>query len=101
LEIEEQGIPCVFICDRIDSPAISWVDGDNEKAAVDSVERLCALGHRSFAFLGRDPKQDYNPNIRERERAVRSGLKKKAYRRYPSSLPPPAPASLPRANTGN
>jgi DNA-binding LacI/PurR family transcriptional regulator len=91
LAIEEEGIPCVSISDRIDSPAISWIDGDNAKAAKDAVERLYSLGHRSFAFLGVDPERDYNPNIRERERAVRLALKKKGL--SPLSLVSSAPSS--------
>jgi LacI family transcriptional regulator len=72
--IGERLIPCVSISDRIESPFISWVDGDNSSAARDAVERLYGLGHRSFAFLGNDPDLDYNPNIRERERAAARAL---------------------------
>jgi LacI family transcriptional regulator len=72
--IEERGIPCVSIADRLESPAISWIDTDNRSAARDAVRRLYELGHRSFAFVGVDPGIDYNPNILERERAVREAL---------------------------
>jgi len=70
-EIEERGIPCVSISDRIGSPAISWVDTRNDEAATDAVRRLAAQGHRHFAYLGVDPALDYNPNFRDRELAVR------------------------------
>lgn len=68
--IEERGIPCVSISDRVRSPAISWIDTDNASAARDAVRRLLALGHLSFAFIGIDAARDYNPNIIARERAV-------------------------------
>ena len=74
LTIEEQAIPCVSIADRLESPAISWIDTDNRSAARDAVRRLYERGHRSFAFVGVDPGIDYNPNILERERAVREAL---------------------------
>jgi LacI family transcriptional regulator len=70
-EIEHQGIPCVSISDRIDSPAVSWVDTRNDEAAAEAVARLADLGHRHFAFLGVDVSRDYNPNFRDRELAVR------------------------------
>lgn len=72
--IEERAIPCVSISDRIDSPAISWVDTDNRSAARDAVERLYARGHRSFAFIGIDSAHDYNPDILSRERAAADAL---------------------------
>lgn len=74
--IEERGIPCVSISDRIHSPSIPWVDTDNRSAAHDAVRRLLALGHRSFAFIGVDPALDYNPNLIEREKAVVEALAK-------------------------
>jgi LacI family transcriptional regulator len=70
-EIETKGIPCVSISDRIESPAISWVDTRNDEAAADAVRRLAHLGHRHFAYLGVDLALDYNPNFRDREVAVR------------------------------
>lgn len=70
-EIEAQGIPCVSIADRLPSPGVSWVDSRNEDAAAEAVRRLAGVGHRHFAFLGIDPR-DYNPNFRDRERAVRA-----------------------------
>jgi len=75
-EIERKSIPCVSISDRITSPAVSWVDTGNDQAATDAVERLAALGHRRFAFLGVDMATDYNPNFRDRERAVRAATKR-------------------------
>jgi LacI family transcriptional regulator len=72
--IEERGIPCVSIADRLESPAISWVDADNRTAARDAVRRLYDKGHRSFAFVGVDPELDYNPNILERESDAREAL---------------------------
>ena len=72
--IEELGIPCVSVADRLESPAISWIDTDNREAARDAIRRLLELGHRSFAFVGVDPASDYNPNILQRERAVREVL---------------------------
>ncbi len=72
--IEERGIPCVSISDRIESPAISWVDTDNRAAARDAVARLFSMGHRSFAFIGIDADRDYNPNIIEREKAAAEAL---------------------------
>jgi LacI family transcriptional regulator len=72
--IEELGIPCVSVADRLQSPAISWVDTDNRDAARDAVDRLLRFGHRSFAFIGVDPKLDYNPNILWREEAARERL---------------------------
>jgi LacI family transcriptional regulator len=74
--IEERGIPCISIADRIESPAISWIDTDNDSAARDAVRRLAALGHRSFAFIGIDPERDYNPNILARGRAIEEELGK-------------------------
>jgi DNA-binding LacI/PurR family transcriptional regulator len=73
-EIEEKGIGCVSISDRIASPAVSWVDSQNAEAATDAVDRLAALGHRHFAFLGVDSQIDYNPNFRDREEAVRARI---------------------------
>lgn len=73
-EIEANRIPSVVISDRIDHPAMSWVDSLSEQAAEDAVARLAALGHRHFAFLGVDPEQDYNPNFRDREAAVRAAV---------------------------
>lgn len=73
-EIEEKKIPSVVISDRIDSPAMSWVDSLSEAAAEDAVSRLAALGHRHFAFLGVDPALDYNPNFRDREKAVKRAV---------------------------
>lgn len=70
-EIEERGIPCVSISDRIAAQSISWVDTCNEEAGADAVRRLASLGHRHFAFLGVDGDRDYNPNFRDREAAVR------------------------------
>jgi LacI family transcriptional regulator len=75
--IEKQGIPCLSISDRVESPAISWVDTGSGEAASDAVDRLMALGHRRFAFIGIDSERDYNPNIIERERAVAAELGKK------------------------
>jgi len=75
-EIEAKHIPSVSIADRIESPAISWIDSQNEQAAAEAVERLGALGHRNFAFLGIDPARDYNPNFQARERAVRAAVAK-------------------------
>jgi LacI family transcriptional regulator len=72
--IEERGIPCVSISDRVESPAISWVDTDNRSAAREAVERLLERGHRRFAFIGTDPERDYNPNFISRERAVTEAL---------------------------
>jgi LacI family transcriptional regulator len=72
--IEEMGVPCVSIADRLESPAVSWIDTDNRSAARDAVRRLYALGHRGFAFVGVDPELDYNPNILEREKDVREAL---------------------------
>jgi LacI family transcriptional regulator len=72
--IEELGIPCVSVADRLESPAISWIDTDNREAPRDAVRRLLELGHRSFAFIGVDPASDYNPNILQRERVVRETL---------------------------
>jgi len=73
-EIEAKGIPCVSISDRIGSSAVSWVDTRNDEAAADAVRRLAALGHRHFAYLGVDLTQDYNPNFRDRELAVRAAV---------------------------
>jgi LacI family transcriptional regulator len=73
-EIEGHGIPFVAVADRVDSPAVSWIDTDSATAARDAVRRLLELGHRSFAFIGIDPAEDYNPNILERERAVAEAL---------------------------
>lgn len=73
-EIEANRIPSVVISDRINHPAMSWVDSLSEQAAEDAVARLSALGHRHFAFLGVDPAQDYNPNFRDREAAVRQAV---------------------------
>jgi LacI family transcriptional regulator len=72
--IEEHGIPCVSISDRLYGPSLSWGDTDNEAAARDAVRRLLELGHSGFAFIGIDPAQDYNPNLIERERAVVAAL---------------------------
>lgn len=77
LEIEARKIPSVVISDRIDNPAMSWVDSLSEQAAEDAVARLAALGHRHFAFLGVDPTQDYNPNFRDREAAVREAVERR------------------------
>ena len=66
-EIEQTAVPCVCICDRIHSPAISWIDTDNAAAARDAVLRFRDLGHRSIAYLGPDTKLDYNPNFSIRE----------------------------------
>jgi LacI family transcriptional regulator len=74
--IEESRVPCVSIADRIESPAISWIDTANDAAARDAVRRLSALGHRSFAFIGIDAARDYNPNIIARGRAVEDELAK-------------------------
>jgi len=70
-EIEVGSIPCVSVSDRIESPAISWVDTLNAAAAADAVRRLAALGHKHFAYLGVDLSIDFNPNFRDREQAVR------------------------------
>jgi LacI family transcriptional regulator len=70
-EIEGKGIPVVILSDRVASPAVSWVDTRSDEAVADAVDRLMALGHRRFAFLGVNPAGDYNPNFRDRERAVR------------------------------
>lgn len=72
--IEDLGVPCISISDRLESPAISWIDTDNRSAARDAVRRLREKGHRSFAFIGVDPGNDYNPNILARERAAREAL---------------------------
>jgi len=72
--IEEIGIPCVSIADRLGSPAVSWIDTDSRSASRDAVRRLHEAGHRSFVFIGVDPERDYNPNFIERERAARSAL---------------------------
>jgi LacI family transcriptional regulator len=72
--IEELSVPCVSVADRLESPAISWIDTDNREAVRDAVRRLLELGHRSFAFIGVDPARDYNPNILWRERVAREVL---------------------------
>jgi LacI family transcriptional regulator len=72
--IEEHGIPCVSVSDRLRGSCISWVDTDNAAAARDAVRRLLELGHRSFAFIGIDPALDYNPNLIAREKAVIEAL---------------------------
>lgn len=72
--IEERDIPCVSIADRVDSPAISWVDTDNRVAARDAVLRLLERGHRKFAYIGTDPDRDYNPNFISRGEAVAETL---------------------------
>jgi LacI family transcriptional regulator len=73
--IEKHGIPCISVADRLESPAISWIDTDNRSAARDAVRRLYDLGHRSFAFIGVNPALDYNPNILEREKFARDALR--------------------------
>ncbi len=72
--IEERGLPCVSIADRIASPAISWVDADNSSAARDAIGRFFDFGHRNFAFIGIDPSNDYNPDILAREEAAAAAL---------------------------
>lgn len=69
-EIEQTGVPCVCICDRIQSQSISWIDTDNAAAAQDAVRRFRDLGHRSLVYLGPDTKLDYNPNFSIRERTA-------------------------------
>jgi len=75
--IEEMGIPCVSVSDRIESPAISWIDTDSRSSARDAVLRLLELGHRGFVFIGVDPSRDYNPNFIARERMVEETLTSK------------------------
>lgn len=77
--IEERKLPCVSISDRIESPAISWVDADNGSAARDAINRFIALGHRSFAFIGIDPSNDYNPDILAREKAAAGALAERGF----------------------
>lgn len=69
-EIEMAEVPCVCICDRIRSHAISWIDTDNAAAAKDALERFRALGHRDIAYMGPDMALDYNPNFQLREQTL-------------------------------
>jgi len=73
-EIASKGIPVVVLSDRIASPAVSWIDTRSAEAVADAIDRLVALGHREFAFLGVTADTDYNPNFRDRQRAAREIL---------------------------
>jgi DNA-binding LacI/PurR family transcriptional regulator len=60
--------------DRPKSPAISWVDTDNETGGYASAARLLAAGHRQIAFLGVTAR---NANIEDRLAGVRRALAEK------------------------
>jgi LacI family transcriptional regulator len=66
--IERERIPIVVVGDRPASPAISWVDTDNENGGYQSALRLIGLGHKRIAFIGVNNR---NANIADRLVGVR------------------------------
>lgn len=70
-EIESSAIPCISVADRIESPAVSWIDTDSEGAITVAIDQMLAQGHRRLCFVSVDPAIDYNPNILAREQAAR------------------------------
>jgi LacI family transcriptional regulator len=77
LRIERERIPIVVVGDRPKSPAISWVDTDNETGGYKAAVRLLASGHRRIAFLGVTAR---NANIEDRLAGVRRALAEKGLR---------------------
>ncbi len=77
MRIEREHIPIVVVGDRPKSPAISWVDTDNETSGYASAVRLLARGHRRIAFLGVTGR---NANIMNRLEGVRRALAEKGLR---------------------
>jgi LacI family transcriptional regulator len=75
--IEREHIPIVVVGDRPESPAISWVDMDNETGGYASAARLIACGHRRIAFLGVTGR---NANVEDRLTGVRRALSEKGMR---------------------
>ncbi|MGD0727860.1 MAG: LacI family DNA-binding transcriptional regulator [Spirochaetia bacterium] len=72
--IERERIPIVVVGDRPASPAISWVDTDNEHGGYQSALKLIGLGHRRIAFIGVNNR---NANITDRLLGVRRACAEK------------------------
>jgi len=72
--IERERIPIVVVGDRPASPAISWVDTDNEHGVYQSALKLIGLGHRRIAFIGVNNR---NANITDRLLGVRRACAEK------------------------
>lgn len=70
-EIESSSIPCISVADRIESPAVSWIDTDSEGAISRAISELQGRGHGHLCFVSVDPTIDYNPDILAREAAAR------------------------------
>jgi LacI family transcriptional regulator len=75
--IERERIPIVVVGDRPASPAISWLDTDNEHGGYRSALKLIGLGHRRIAFIGVNSR---NANIEDRLRGVRRACGEKGLR---------------------
>ncbi|MGA2973731.1 MAG: LacI family DNA-binding transcriptional regulator [Spirochaetia bacterium] len=72
--IERERIPIVVVGDRPVSPAIGWVDTDNEKGGYQSALKLIGQGHRRIAFIGVNNR---NANIADRLSGVRRACAEK------------------------
>jgi LacI family transcriptional regulator len=77
--IERERIPIVVVGDRPASPAISWVDTDNENGGYQSALKLIRLGHRRIAFIGVNSR---NANIDDRLHGVRRACAEKGLRLF-------------------
>jgi LacI family transcriptional regulator len=75
--IERERIPIVVVADRPASPAIGWVDADNEHGGYQSALKLIGLGHRRIAFIGVNNR---NVNITDRLLGVRRACAEKGLR---------------------
>lgn len=73
-EIENGHIPCVVIGDRPVSNGISWVDSDNETGGYLTGKRMLELGHRKIAFVGVDPVESRNLNIKYRFNGLKRAM---------------------------